>query len=106
MTLFADGGWFMYPLLLCSMVALGVIFTKAWTLRVADRGTQKVLSEVGTAMREGRLDDATEIAFVTPGPAAAILLAGLRRIQGKRLGAGELDAAINVTGTIELGFLE
>jgi biopolymer transport protein ExbB len=106
MTLFADGGWFMYPLLLCSMVALGVIFAKGWTLRIADRGTQKVLSEVGKAMREGRLDDATEIAFVTPGPAAAILLAGLRRIQGKRLGAGELDAAINVTGTIELGFLE
>jgi len=106
MTLFVDGGWFMYPLLLCSMVALGVIFAKGWTLRVAHRGTQKVLSEVGAAMREGRIDEATEIAYATPGPAAAILLAGLRRIQGRRLGAGELESAITVTGTIELGFLE
>lgn len=106
MTLFVDGGWFMYPLLLCSMVALGVIFAKAWTLRVAHRGTQKVLAEVGTAMREGRIDEATRIAYATPGPAAAILLAGLRRIQSRRLGAGELESAITVTGTIELGFLE
>jgi hypothetical protein len=32
LTLFADGGWMMYPLVLCSMIALGVIFAKAWTL--------------------------------------------------------------------------
>jgi biopolymer transport protein ExbB len=106
MTLFADGGWFMYPLLLCSMVALGVIFAKAWTLRLAHRGTQKVLHDVEAAMRGGDLEGAAAIAYATPGPAAAILLAGLRRIQSRKLGEGELEAAISVTGTIELGFLE
>jgi len=106
MTLFVDGGWFMYPLLLCSMVALGVIFAKAWTLRLAHRGTERVLREVEAAMRDGDLDRASEIAYSTPGPAAAILLAGLRRIQSRKLGAHELEAAISVTGTIELGFLE
>lgn len=106
MTLFADGGWFMYPLMLCSMVALGVIFAKAWTLRVAHRGTVQVLREVGAAMRAGEVDKAAEIAYNTPGPAAAILLAGLRRVQNKKLGAHELESAISVTGTIELGFLE
>lgn len=106
MTLFADGGWFMYPLMLCSMVALGVIFAKAWTLRVAHRGTQKVLQEVQAAIQVGEVDKAAEIAYNTPGPAAAILLAGLRRLQSKKLGAGELESAISVTGTIELGFLE
>lgn len=106
MTLFADGGWFMYPLLLCSMVALGVIFAKGWTLRLAHRGTQKVLHDVEGAMRAGDLDKAADIAYSSPGPAAAILLAGLRRIQSKKLGEGELESAITVTGTIELGFLE
>jgi biopolymer transport protein ExbB len=106
MTLFQDGGWFMYPLLLCSMVALGVIFAKAWTLRVAHRGTVRVLKEVEEAMRAGDLDKATDVAYGTPGPAAAILLAGLRRVQTKRLAAGELESAITATGTIELGFLE
>lgn len=106
MTLFADGGWFMYPLLLCSMVALGVTFAKAWTLRLAHQGTHKVLRDVESAMREGDTDAAAEIAYSTPGPAAAILLAGLRRVQSRKVGAGELESAITVTGTIELGFLE
>lgn len=106
MTLFTDGGWFMYPLMLCSMVALGVIFAKAWTLRLAHKGTQKVLREVEAAIQQGELERATEVAYATPGPAAAILLAGLRRVQGRKLGEGELESAITATGTIELGFLE
>ena len=39
MTLFADGGLMMYPLTLCSMVALGVILAKAYTLWAAHKGT-------------------------------------------------------------------
>jgi biopolymer transport protein ExbB len=87
-------------------VALGVVFAKGWTLRLAHRGTQKVLSDVEAAMQGGDLEKAMDVAYATPGPAAAILLAGLRRIQSKKLGSGELESAITVTGTIELGFLE
>jgi biopolymer transport protein ExbB len=54
----------------------------------------------------GDIDGAIQVARDTPGPAAAILLAGLRRIQSRRLNAGELESAIATTGTIELGFLE
>ena len=32
LTLFAEGGFMMYPLVLCSLIALGVIIAKAWTL--------------------------------------------------------------------------
>ena len=106
MTLFADGGWMMYPLTLCSMVALGVIFAKFWTLHVAHRGTDRVLEEVEEAAITGDVSAAIEICRDTPGPAGAILLAGLRRIQTRRLVAGELESAVATTGTIELGFLE
>ena len=106
MTLFADGGWMMYPLTLCSMVALGVIFAKFWTLHVAHRGTDRVLEEVEEAAITGDVSAAIEICRDTPGPAGAILLAGLRRIQTRRLAAGELESAVATTGTIELGFLE
>ena len=106
MTLFADGGWMMYPLTLCSMVALGVIFAKFWTLHVAHRGTDRVLEEVEEAASTGDVSAAIEICRDTPGPASAILLAGLRRIQTRRLAAGELESAVATTGTIELGFLE
>jgi biopolymer transport protein ExbB len=106
LTLFADGGWMMYPLVLCSMIALGVIIAKAWTLWVAHRGTNKVLREVEEKAMAGDIDGAIWVAHNTPGPAAAILLAGLRRIRAKRLAAGEIEAAVATTGTIELGFLE
>jgi biopolymer transport protein ExbB len=106
LTLFSDGGLMMYPLVLCSMLALGVMIAKAWTLWQAHRGTTRVLAEVGEAASRGDIEGAIDIAHSTPGPAAAILLAGLRRIKTKRLGAGELEAAVATTGTIELGFLE
>lgn len=106
LTLFADGGWMMYPLVLCSLIAVGVIIAKAWTLWVAHRGTTQVLEEVEEATLAGDIDGAIEIASQTPGPASAILLAGLRRIQTKTLAKGELESAVATTGTIELGFLE
>jgi len=106
LTLFADGGWMMYPLVLCSLIALGVIIAKAWILWVAHRGSRKVMAEVEEVARAGRIDEAIEIAAASPGPAAAILLAGLRRIQRATLVEGEMEQAINTTGTIELGFLE
>jgi biopolymer transport protein ExbB len=106
MSLFADGGWMMYPLVLCSLVALGVIIAKFWTLWIAHHGTSRVLLEVEEAALAGDLDKAFEIARDTPGPAAAILLAGLRRIRNGTLTQGELETAVATVGTIELGFLE
>ena len=106
LTLFADGGFMMYPLVLCSMIAFGVVIAKALTLHIAHKGTRKVLTEVEELARAGDLAGAIQVASETPGPASAILLAGLRRLQGRRLNAGELEAAVATTGTIELGFLE
>ena len=106
MTRCADGGWMMYPLVLCSLIALGVIIAKFWTLWTAHHGTSPVLQEVEEATANGDLEAALEIAWDTPGPTAAILLAGLRRVQRGRMRAGELESAIATTGTIELSFLE
>jgi biopolymer transport protein ExbB len=106
LSLFADGGFMMYPLVLCSLIALGVIIAKSWTLYVAHASTQAVLAEVEEAASAGRLGEAAELAASHPGPTAAILVAGLRRITEGEAGASELASAIRTTGTIELGFLE
>ena len=106
LSLFTDGGWMMYPLMLCSLIAVGVIIAKAWTLWVAHKGTSKVLAGVEELARAGDIDGAVALAAETPGPAAAILLAGLRRIQTTRVARGELEKAVTTTGAIELGFLE
>jgi len=106
LTLFADGGWMMYPLVLCSLISVGVMIAKAWTLLAAHKGTKNLLTEVEQATRAGDVDGAIRLASETPGPAAAILLAGLRRIQTKRVVSGEIESAVATTGTTELAFLE
>ncbi|MDH3272270.1 MAG: MotA/TolQ/ExbB proton channel family protein [Gemmatimonadota bacterium] len=106
LTLFADGGFMMYPLVLCSMIALGVMIAKFFTLQIAHRGTRTVLEEVEELAMSGDIAGAIEVARNTPGPAAAILLAGLRRLETKKLNEGELESMVATTGTIELGFLE
>ena len=106
LSLFADGGLMMYPLVLCSLIALGVMIAKGWTLWIAHSSTQAVLVEVDEAARAGRLDEALELATARPGPAAAILVAGLRKIKADEVEVKEMTVAIKTTGTIELGFLE
>ena len=106
LTLFADGGVMMYPLVLFSLVGVGVMIAKAWTLWIAHKNTRKVLGSVEEMARAGRIDEAIEVAAATPGPAAAVLLAGLTRIREHTLREGVLEQAIDTTGTIELGFLE
>jgi biopolymer transport protein ExbB len=106
LTLFADGGAMMYPLVLCSLLALGVVIAKAWTLWIAHSRTKSVLGSVEEAARAGRIQEAIQIASETPGPAAAILLAGLRRIRRSSVAEGEVEQAVSTTGAIELGFLE
>ncbi len=106
LTLFADGGMMMYPLVICSLIGLGVIIAKTWTLWVAHRSAVSVIEQVEEAATGGRLEEAAEIAASTPGPAAAILLAGLRRIRNLTLSKGELEQVVSTTGAIELSFLE
>lgn len=106
LTLFADGGLMMYPLVICSLIGLGVIIAKTWTLWIAHRSAVRVIEEVEEAAMGGQVEEAIEIAASTPGPAAAILLAGLRRIKHLTLNKGELEQVISTTGAIELSFLE
>jgi len=106
LTLFADGGPMMYALVLCSLVALGVIIAKSWTLWVAHKDTDTILAEVKELTYAGQIDEAIQRCIDTPGPTAAILLAGLRRIKEGKVHEAELEQAIDTTGSIELGFLE
>jgi biopolymer transport protein ExbB len=103
--LFKDGGFMMYPLLLASLLGFGVIIAKFYVLWVAHRGSDRLLEQVTEAARGKRLDEAMEAAQNTPGPVAAILLAGLNRIRDRRP-SDDVEQAMASAGKIELGFLE
>jgi biopolymer transport protein ExbB len=104
--LFRDGGLMMYPLLLASLLALGVIIAKGITLWTAHKKSRMILEEVERLGREGRIPEAVQLAEDTPGPVAAILLSALRRLEQHRKGGTEIEKAVRTTGAIELGFLE
>lgn len=105
MDMFHDGGWFMYPLLLCSLFALGVIIAKAYTLWTAGRQSKQLIDEVEALTRAGKLAEAVELTEQTPGPVAAILNAGLTRLRLQFRGP-DIETAVKSIGVIELGFLE
>lgn len=102
--LFADGGVFMYPLVLCSLLALGVIIAKAYMLWAANRRSDELLQRVDALGREGRITEAVRVAEDTPGPVSAIVLSALNRRDAKD--SRDIEKAIATTGAIELGFLE
>jgi biopolymer transport protein ExbB len=104
--MFKDGGVMMYPLLLCSLVGLGVIIAKFYMLQVADSRSKNLLTRVMELVQKGQLDAAIELCEQTPGPVAAILLSALRRIREGRIEEVEFEKAVKTTGVIELGFLE
>ncbi|MGD8495612.1 MAG: MotA/TolQ/ExbB proton channel family protein [Gemmatimonadales bacterium] len=105
LTIFVDGGFMMYPLILCSLVAFGVIIAKAWTLWIAHRDSKSLLNDIEALGTTGQLDKAIERAHETRGPVAAILLTGLRRLKENERGK-DITKAISTTGTLELDFLE
>jgi biopolymer transport protein ExbB len=105
LNLFADGGTMMYPLIIASLLAFGVIIAKAWTLYVAHRESQGLLREIEELGKAGRIDDALRMAEERPGPVAAILYSGLRRVKERQSGS-DIEKAVQTTGVIELGFLE
>lgn len=106
LSLFADGGPMMYPLVLCSLFALGVIIAKAITLTTAHRESSQLMEQVQELAEQGDLSGAIRLAEDTPGPVAAILLAGLRRIHERQATDRDVEKAVQTTGVIELGFLE
>ena len=106
--LFRDGGIMMYFLVLCSLLALGVIIAKAYMLAVAHKESQKLLDHFDEAAERGvtlDVEEATRMASETQGPVAAILLAALRRY-GERQTDKDIEKAVSTVGAIELGFLE
>ncbi len=105
LTIFRDGGFMMVPLVLCSLIALGVIIAKGWTLRIAHQESKGLLEDISELGQAGRVDEGIARATETRGPVAAILLTGLKRVKQRHSGL-DIQKAISTSGSIELDFLE
>ncbi|MCK4546409.1 MAG: MotA/TolQ/ExbB proton channel family protein [Candidatus Eisenbacteria sp.] len=102
-TLFRQGGRFMWALLLCSVVGLAVIIERFITLNRAKTNVAKLMSNIIGALHNDGVEGAISVCEGTRGPIAAIIHAGLMR---HHLGTPAVEKAIESSGTIEMSFLE
>ena len=100
---FKDGGFLMWPLAFFALMGVIVIIWKFIDLQIKAQRTRSLLSETDQLLAELRVDDAIKSCEESKAPAAAILLAGLRR---HKEGTERVMKAIENAGLIELAALE
>lgn len=76
-----EGKLFMIPLMTCSVLSLGVIIERLFSLKAAEVDTTGLRSRIAGLMRANRTKEAVMLCESTPGPIASILGVGLRKFQ-------------------------
>lgn len=101
--LFIQGGFVMWPLLVLVIWALATIIWKLVSLSYARTNLNDFLNEIVPLIEEDRYEEALDICENTRGPVAAIIHAGLLKVDK---GVEAVEKAIDNAGTVEMAFLE
>jgi biopolymer transport protein ExbB len=96
--LFVKGGPVMYPIALCSIVALAVFLERCWTYFRIGRQTGKLAHEVEPLAAKARLEEALTICHRSEAPLAGVFLVALRNAGRPRV---EIKAAVEEAGQRE-----
>ncbi|HEY8668976.1 MAG TPA: MotA/TolQ/ExbB proton channel family protein [Tepidisphaeraceae bacterium] len=74
------GGWALWIITACSIIALGVTLERWRTLRKADIDSEDLLDKVSRALEQNNIQGAIGICSQTPGPVAETIAIGLRKL--------------------------
>ncbi len=97
------GGWLMIPIVLCSIVGLGIFINRWIRLRRFTKENQAFLAKIRGNIRVGKIEDSIEICKQSDAPLSRIFLAGLRRISDGETATKE---AIEDAGREEISELQ
>jgi len=101
---FIEGGWgFMSLVLVCLILGLAFCIERIISLNIATTNTDKLIDRIDSALKDGNVDQAMNIAKSTQGPTASILHEGLKR-SGE--GIESVEKAIVNYGAVQMGLLE
>ncbi|MBN1503865.1 MAG: MotA/TolQ/ExbB proton channel family protein [Candidatus Eisenbacteria bacterium] len=100
---YVRGGFFMHPILLCSILGLAIILERAYVLSRARTDAKKLVAEMLNVLKSGGPEEARALLQKTRGPIAAILHAGLLRADA---GLEAIERSILTAAAIEVSFLE
>lgn len=98
-----SGGILMWPIGLCSIVALAITIERFWSLRRATIDTREFMDTMRTVLRQNRFQDAIDICDQTDGPVARIMKAGLLKHNRSK---EDIREAIEDAGHLEIPRLE
>lgn len=101
--LYWTGGWFMHPILLCSIVALAIILERLWFFAKARTDTRRLMNELLHVLQDQGFEAAQRFLHSQRGPIAAVLHSGLLRAKH---GPEAVEKAIETAASIETAFLE
>lgn len=97
------GGWFMAPILACSVVALAVFFERAWALRSGRTVPQELVRRAEDLVRREQLEEAMALCRRSRSPLAHVLLGALKNAGQEREVVKE---AVQEVGRREAAHLE
>lgn len=82
--IFYKGGPLMYPILLCSVLALAIFLERLWTFHKIRRGTSELVREVEALVMKKHTEEALIVCQRAGTPLARIYLAALRSMGKSR----------------------
>ncbi len=97
------GGILMFPIMLCSVVALAITIERFFTLRRAKIDTREFMDTMRTVLRQNRTQEAIEICDETDGPIARITKAGILKHDRSK---DEIREAVEDASHLEIPRLE
>lgn len=100
---FWSGGPIMWPILLCSILALAIIFDKTWYLYRIKIDTREFMSNILDKMKHNQVKEALELCEKTQSPIAHILKAGILKYDRPR---PQIKEAIEDASLYEIPRLE
>ena len=97
------GGPLMYPIILCSVIALAVFIERLWYLRRAEINTGEFMEDIAETLRRNKIMEAIDRCNAMPGPIARILKAGILKHDRPRTDIKEAieDAAVHEVPQLE-----
>ncbi len=99
----SKGGIMMWPIILCSVIALAIIIERLIRFSQMSIDTRRFLNDVISLVEKGKIEQALSLAEQTPGPVAAVVFAGLRKYGHRR---EEIEEAMKDASIYEIPKLE
>ena len=101
--IFEKGGFLMYPIFLCSLIAITIFFERMFYLKSIKTKSKKFVLRVKNLVKKGSIELAISACRKSPTPISQIMLAGLMKF-GR--GRDEMKEAIEDSANQEIPVLE